>query len=65
MILLSELGEKVNKTDFVVKDNKRKTCHLINISIATDKNISVNVHNKTNKYKNLEIDIEKMWHLKT
>ena len=35
------------------------------MSIPTDKNISVKEFDKLNKYKDLEIEIEKMWRLKT
>ena len=47
----------------VVKDNKRKTCVLIEMLERTDNNISVREYNKINKYKDLEIEIEIMWHL--
>ena len=56
---------KCNRPDFVVKDYKRKTCLLIDISVPTDNNMSVTEYNKITKYKNLKIEIEKMWHLKT
>ena len=35
------------------------------MSVPTDNNISVNEYNKITKYKDLEIEIEKIWHLKT
>ena len=49
----------------VVRDYKRKTCLLIDILIQTDNIMSVKVYTKLNNYKNLEIEIRKMWHLKT
>ena len=48
----------------MVKDYKRKTKFLIDISVPTD-NISINELNEIIKYKDLEIEIEKMWYLKT
>ena len=49
-----------NKPDIVVKNNKRNTCFLIDVSVSTDNNISVKEYNKISKYKDLEIEIEKM-----
>ena len=46
-----------NKSFLVVKDCKRKTFPLVDISVPTDNNIS--------KCKDLEIEIEKIFHLKT
>ena len=45
-----------------VKDYKRKTSLLIDMSIPTDNNISIKEYNKISKYRELEIEIEKMWH---
>ena len=33
--------------------------------LPTDNNVSVKIYNKTSKYTDLEIEIKKMWHLKT
>ena len=41
-----------------------KTCFLINIAVLTD-NILFKEFNRIYKYKNLEIEIEQMWHIKT
>ena len=35
------------------------------MSIPTDNNISVKEYNKISQYKDLEIEIEKMWYFKT
>ena len=35
------------------------------MSVPTDNNISVKEYNEISKYKDLEIEIEKNWHLKT
>ena len=53
---------KSNSLDIVVKDNKRKTCLLIDIEEPTNNNMLVNEWNKIFQY--LEKEIEKMWHLK-
>ena len=50
----------------MIKDYKRKkTFLLIDMSVPNDNNLSVKEYNKISKYKDLEIEIEKMWHLKT
>ena len=47
------------------KDNKRKVCLQIDMSLPTDNKISVKEYNKISEYKDLEIEILKMWHLET
>ena len=37
----------------------------MDMSVSTDNNISVKKYNKISNYKDLEIETEKMWHLKT
>ena len=56
---------KANRPDIVVKDLKNKQCLLIDMSIPTDKNISVKFAEKLSKYKDLEIEIERMWAMTT
>ena len=48
--------------DFVVKDNTRKICLQIDMSVPTDINISVKEYNKIIQACKL---ILKMWHFKT
>ena len=47
----------------MVKEYNRKN-KLIEMAVPTSKNTSVKKYNKIIKSKNLEIEIEKMWHLK-
>jgi len=56
---------KANKPDIIIKDKQEKTCMLIDTAIASDRNTSVKVAEKLSKYKDLEIEITKMWGLKT
>ena len=56
---------QANRPDIVVKDKCNSTCLLIDMSVPIDKNVSAKVFEKLSKYKDLEIEIEKMWHLKT
>ena len=54
-----------NQPDIVLKNKKGKTCLFIDTTIPLETNISVNTMEKLNKYKNLEIKVERMWGLKT
>ena len=47
------------------KKKKKKTCLQIDLSVPTDNNISVKEYNKISKKNDLDIEIEKIWHLKT
>ena len=56
---------QANRPDIIVKDFKEKTCLLIDMSIPTDQNISAKEFDKISKYKDLEIEIQRMWKLRT
>ena len=56
---------KANKPDIIIKDKQEKTCMLIDLAIPSDRNTAVKVAEKLSKYKDLEIEITKMWGLKT
>ena len=56
---------KANRPDIILKCKDEKSCLLIDIAIPTDKNISTKVTEKLSKYKDLEIEIERMWGMKT
>jgi len=55
---------KANRPDIVLKCKDQKSCLLIDVSIPTDRNTSIKVMEKLSKYKDLEIEIERMWGLK-
>ena len=55
---------EANRPDIVIKDKQEKSCLLIDMSIPTEKNTSVKVTEKLSKYKDLEIEIERMWGMK-
>jgi hypothetical protein len=48
----------------VVKNKKDKTCLLIDVAIPSDKNAIQKEIEKKLKYKNLSIEIERMWNMK-
>ena len=54
-----------NRPDIVIKDYKSRTCLLIDMKIPTDRNISVKDFDTLSKYKDLQIEIERMWRFKT
>ena len=56
---------QANRPDIIVKDKKDNICLLIDMSVPSDNNVAAKVFEKLSKYKDLEIEIEKMWHLKT
>jgi len=56
---------KANRPDIVVKDKKERTCLLIVMSIPRERNTSLKTMEKLIKYKDLEIEIEKTWGMKT
>ena len=56
---------KSNRQDIVVKGYNRKTCLLIDMSVPTVNTILIKEYHKLSKYKDLEIEVEKMCHLKT
>ena len=56
---------KANRPNKVVKDEKERTCLLINMSINTGRNTSLKTEEKLMKYKNLDIEIKKTWGMKT
>ena len=55
---------KASWPDIIVTDCKKKTCLLIDITVPSDRNLSIKEYKKVSKYKDLEIEIQKMWNLK-
>eukprot|EP00794_Sanderia_malayensis_P013027 gene13027-14365_t len=51
---------QAKRPDIIVKDHSWKTCLLIDMSVPSDKDISVKEFEKLSKYKDLEIEIRKM-----
>ena len=56
-----------NKPDIIVKDKKEKRCMIIDIAVPSECNTSVKVTEKLSKYmyKDLEIEISRMWGMRT
>ena len=54
---------QANRLDIVVKNDNDKTCFLNDMSVPSDTNVSHKIFEKLSKYKDLEIEFTKMWHL--
>ena len=47
------------------KDSVNFTCKLIDMTVPSDRNIALKETEKKSKYKDLELEIQRMWHMKT
>ena len=54
-----------NKPDIIIRDNEKRTCMLIDVAISGDRNVIKKEAEKILKYKDLTIDIQCMWNVKT
>jgi hypothetical protein len=54
-----------NKPDIIIRDNEERTCMLIDVAILGGRNVIKKVAEKILKYKDLIIEIQRMWNVKT
>ena len=54
-----------NKPDIIIHDIEKRTCTLIDIAISGDRNMIEKEAEKILKYKDLTIEIQPMWNVKT
>ena len=54
-----------NRPDINVKDSMNCTCKLTDITVTSDRNIALKEIEKKSKYKDLELEIQRMWYMKT
>ena len=54
-----------NKPDFIIRDNEKGTCMLIDVAISGDGNVIKKEAEKILKYEDLTIEIHCMWNVKT
>jgi len=54
-----------NKPDIVIRDNENRTCTLIDVAISGGRNAIKKEAEKILKYKDLTIEIQRMWNVKT
>jgi len=55
----------INKPDVIIRDNEERTCMLIDVAIPGGRNVIKNEAEKILKYKDLTIEIQRMWNVKT
>jgi hypothetical protein len=53
------------KPDIIIRDNEKGTCMLIDVAISGDRNVIKKEAKKILKYKDLTIEIQRMWSVKT
>ena len=54
-----------NKPDIIIRDIEKGTCMLIDVAISGDRNVIKKEAEKILKYKDLKIEIQRMWNVKT
>ena len=54
-----------NRPDITIKDSVNSTYKLIDMSIPSDRNITLKEIEKKSKYKDLKLEIQRMWQMKT
>jgi hypothetical protein len=52
-----------NRPDIIIKNNKEKTCTLIDVAIPADRNVVQKEAEKKLKYNILCLEIQRMWSL--
>jgi hypothetical protein len=55
----------INKPDIIIRDNDKGTCMLIDVAISGDRNMIIKESEKILKYKDLTIEIQRTWNVKT
>jgi len=55
----------INKPDIIIRDHEKGTCMLIDVTISGDRNLIKKEAVKILKYKDLIIEIQRMWNVKT
>ena len=54
-----------NRPDIVIKDKKENKCIFIDMYVPSERNVANKETEKLSKYKDLEIEVNKMWNMKT
>jgi hypothetical protein len=53
-----------SQPDIIIRDNEKGTCMLIDIAIPGDRNVIEKEAEKILKYKDLTVEIQRMWNVK-
>jgi hypothetical protein len=54
-----------NRPDIIIRDNEKGTCTLIDVALPADRNVIKKEAEKIPMYKDLIIEIQRMWNVKT
>ena len=54
-----------NKPDIIIRYHTIQKCLIIDMAVPSDRNTSVKVVKKLSKYKDIEIEIARMWKMRT
>ena len=54
-----------NKPDIIIRDNEKRTCTLIDVAMPADRKVIKKEAEKILEYKDLTIEIQRMWNVKT
>jgi hypothetical protein len=65
MTVLTDRTIGANRPDIIFHNKKEKQCLLIDVAVPDDANISLKEAEKISKYKDLEIEISRMWKTNT
>ena len=65
MLVNTDRTITANRPDIIVKVSVNFTCKLIDMTVPSDRNIALKETENKSKYKELELDVQRMWHMKT
>ena len=54
-----------NRPDIIIKKHEERSCIMMDVVVPSDQNNSLKEFQKLSKYKDLDIEVTKMWKLKT
>ena len=53
-----------NRPDIIIKNHEEQTCIMMDVTVPSNQNISLKEFQKPSKYKDLEIEVTKMWKIR-
>ena len=56
---------RANKPDIIIRDHTNQGCWIIDMAVPSDKNTLAKVVAELSKYKDLEIEIARLWKMET
>ena len=65
IIIITDRTIPNNKPDIIIRDNEKGTCTLTDVAISGDRNVIKKEAEKTLQYKDLTVEIQRVWNVKT